>query len=32
MFYDEIFLEMLNSKMFLDIMKVCVSQETIVQP
>ena len=32
MFYDEIFLEMLNPKMFLDIMKVCVSQEKIVRP
>ena len=32
MFYDEIFLEMLNPKMFLDIMKVCVSREKVVQP
>ena len=27
-----IFLEMLNPKMFLDIIKVCESQEKIVQP
>ena len=32
MFDDEIFLEVLNPKMFLDIMKVCVSREKIVQP
>ena len=32
MFYDEKFLEMLNPKMFLDIMIVCVSREKIVQP
>ena len=32
MFYDEIFLEMLNPKMFLDIMKVSVSQEKFLQP
>ena len=32
MFYDEKFLEMLNPKMFLDIMKVYVSREEIVQP
>ena len=32
MFYYEIFLEMLNPKMFLDIMKVCVSREKIMPP